>query len=123
MNLDHHHDHADDGDRSPRRPLSSTISPTVGFLLVLLGVVAGATAFWAGGKLLTRHQNDAQLTDPNAKPREPTPTEPRDAEEREGIDLFKKVAPSVVNVDIVQLQRTPWDDRPAAHQTGTGSGF
>src|SRR5262245_40589704 len=99
------------------------LSPVTVFLLVALGILAGAAAFWAGGKLLQRARVDPNLTDPNAELREATPTGPRDAEEREGMDLFKKVEPSVVNVDIVQLRRTGWDDRPSFQQTGAGSGF
>src|SRR5881296_391772 len=93
-------------------------SPAV--LLVVLGIVVGAAAFWAGGQFLARMKKDAPLNDPNAKLRETTPAEPLDAAEREAVELFKKVKPSVVNVDIVQVQRTGWDDRSTELQTGAG---
>jgi S1-C subfamily serine protease len=109
--------------RGHRRPSARGLSPAVVFLLVALGILAGAAAFWAGGRLLQRARVDPNLNDPNAKLREATPTGPRDAEERGDGDLFKKVEPSVVNVDIVQLRRTGWDDRPSFQQTGAGSGF
>jgi S1-C subfamily serine protease len=84
----------------------------------LLGVVA----FWGGSHLVSRSGKEIALTNPDAKPRSASPKEPLDAEEREAVDLFKKVKPSVVNVDLVQTRRTAWDEQ-AELQTGTGSGF
>ncbi len=63
-------------------------------------------AFWAGGYFLARAHN-GPLNDPNAQLREATPAGPLDRDEMEAIELFKKVKPSVVNVDIVQRQAHP----------------
>jgi S1-C subfamily serine protease len=95
-------------------------SPVRVFLLLGLGALIAAAII-----LLVGHfrKNSAVLTDPDAKPREVTPKEPLDHEEREGVDLFKKLRPSVVNVDIVQVKRVGWDDRPSEQQTAAGSGF
>jgi S1-C subfamily serine protease len=114
-----------DDDRPPRRrgAETPTVSPLTGILLVAIGVTLGAVAFWAGGEFLKRATRDAPLLDPNARPRDATPAEPLDAAEREAVELFKKVKPSVVNVDIVQVRRAGWDDRAFEQQTGTGSGF
>jgi S1-C subfamily serine protease len=92
-------------------------------VLIALGIVLGAAAFWAGGEFLTRARKGGPLHDPNASLREATPAEPLDAAEREAVELFKKVKPSVVNVDIVQVRRAVWDDRQFEQQTGAGSGF
>lgn len=115
----------EDEDHPPRRrpPGSRAVSPIVGFILIALGIVLGAAAFWAGAEFLTRARKGGPLHDPNAALREATPAEPLDATEREAVDLFKKVKDSVVNVDIVQVRRAVWDDRQFERQTGTGSGF
>jgi S1-C subfamily serine protease len=115
----------DDDDRpARRRPAEArTVSPIVGFVLIALGIVLGAAAFWAGGEFLSRARKGGPLNDPNANLREATPAEPLDASEREAVELFKKVKPSVVNVDIVQVRRTDWSDRQFEQQTGAGSGF
>jgi S1-C subfamily serine protease len=115
----------DEEDQPPRRHLSEShgTSPTLSLLLVALGILLGAAAFWAGGHFLSRANKDGPLHDPDAKLREATPAQPLDAMEREAVELFKKVKPSVVNVDIVQVSRTGWDDRPSEQQTGAGSGF
>jgi S1-C subfamily serine protease len=123
MNSDHRYEDGDDRPARRPKPEPYSISPTVGFLLVALGLALGAVAFWAGGHFLWRGHPDGPLHDPNAKLREATPPEPLDAMEREAVELFKKVKPSVVNVDIVQVRRTGWDDRPSEQQTGAGSGF
>jgi S1-C subfamily serine protease len=124
MNSERRYEDDDREGRPARKPQSRRgMSPAMGLLLVALGIAAGAAAFWAGGEFLSRAKKDTPLLNPDAQLREATPTAPPDAEEREGIDLFKKVAPSVVNVDIVQLQRTGWDDRESERQTGAGSGF
>jgi S1-C subfamily serine protease len=70
-----------------------------------------------------RGRGVAPLTNPEAKLREATPRAPLDAEERESIDVFKKLKSSVVNVDIMQRQRVGWQDQVAERQTGAGSGF
>jgi S1-C subfamily serine protease len=119
------HSRYDDDDRPARRGRTEVrgLSPAIAWLLVALGIAVGAAAFWAGGQFLARMKKGTPLNDPNAKLRETTPAEPLDAAEREAVELFKKVKPSVVNVDIVQVQRTGWDDRSTELQTGAGSGF
>src|SRR5262245_7911497 len=107
-----------------RRPAETrSISPVVAFVLVALGVALGAMAFWLGAEYLARARKGGPLHDPNANLREATPAEPLDSAEREAVELFKKVKDSVVNVDIVQVKRAVWDDRPFEQQTGAGSGF
>jgi S1-C subfamily serine protease len=91
-------------------------------LLVWLGVTLGLVAFWAGGRLWHARQ-DAQLLNPDVKPREASPKAPLDSDETEAVEVFKKVKPSVVNVDIVRVARNGWDDAPTEQQTATGSGF
>jgi S1-C subfamily serine protease len=115
----------EDDDHPPRRrPTESrAVGPTVGFILIALGIVLGAAAFWIGAEFLNRARKGGPLHDPKAVLREATPAEPLDATEREAVDLFKKVKDSVVNVDIVQVRRAVWDDRQFERQTGTGSGF
>lgn len=108
---------------SRRRPPTQGVSPFAAILLVLLGIAAGGAVFWAGGRFLDRTRPNGPLTNPDARLRETSPAEPLDGDEREAVDLFKKVKPSVVNVDIVQVRRTGWDDQPAQLQTGAGSGF
>ena len=93
------------------RPEARAISPAVGFVLVALGIALGALAFWLGAEYLSRARKGGPLHDPNANLRDATPAEPLDAAEREAVELFKKVKPSVVNVDIVQVRRAGWDER------------
>jgi protease Do-like 1, chloroplastic len=123
MNSERRYDDEDDrpGRRRPDQPRA--LSPLVGFVLIALGIVLGAAAFWAGGEFLSRVRKGGPLHDPNAQLREATPAEPLDAAEREAVNLFKKVKDSVVNVDIVQVRRAVWDDRQFEQQTGAGSGF
>jgi S1-C subfamily serine protease len=90
-------------------------------LLVALGALIAAAAITAVGYF--RARQDVALTNPDARPREATPAAPLDFEEREAVDLFKKLKPSVVNVDLVQRRRTGWDDRVTEVAAGTGSGF
>lgn len=93
-------------------------------LLVWAGVALGAVGFWAAHHFWFRlGRNAPPLIDPSASLREPSPTQPLDAEEGEAVSLFKKVRPSVVNVDIVRRSRVGWDDRLMEQQTSTGSGF
>jgi len=92
-------------------------------VLIALGIALGAAAFWAGGEFFSRARKGGPLHNPDANLREATPAEPLDAAEREAVDLFKKVKPSVVNVDIVQVRRAVWDERQFEQQTGAGSGF
>jgi S1-C subfamily serine protease len=68
-------------------------------------------------------QDAPPLTDPDAKPREVTPKEPLDSDESEAVELFKKLKPSVVNVDIVLLRRAGLDEGATEQTAGAGSGF
>jgi S1-C subfamily serine protease len=113
----------DEDDRLSRGRKQSvlTVSPAVAFLLVALGIGLGAVAFWLGGHFLGGR--GGPLHDPNAKLRVASPALPLDAEENEAVELFKKVKPSVVNVDIVQVSRAVWSDQTSERQTSAGSGF
>jgi S1-C subfamily serine protease len=91
--------------------------------LLLLGIVLGAVAFWAGGQFLSHLRKDESLHNPDAKERVALPGGPLDADEQEAVNLFKNVKPSVVNVDLVQQTRVGWDERPAERQTSAASGF
>lgn len=106
-----------------RGPESRSVSPRLAWLLIALGIALGAAAFWAGGLFLDRARKNAPLLDPNAKLRATTPAVPLDAAEWEAAELFEKVSPSVVNVDIVQVRRAGLEDQPLEQQTGAGSGF
>src|SRR5689334_11448069 len=110
-------------DREQHRPEPPEHSGFLGsLLLVVLGAALAAATFWAIDHY--RHRNAPPTTDPNAKLREPVPAGPLDPDETEAVELFKKLKPSVVNVDIVQRTRAGWgDDRVAERQTGAGSGF
>lgn len=116
--------------RDPRDPLPDTRRPRPEsggagvrpLLFVALGMLLAAVAILAYDHF--RRPNAPPLTNPDARPREVTPAEPPDAEEREAVEVFKKLRPSVVNVDIVQRQRVGWgEDRVAERTTGAGSGF
>lgn len=116
-------DYDDDRPRRRSHPSRKGLSPVVSIILVLFGVLFGAAAFWVGGQFLSNIGKEHSLTDPDAKLREAAQKEPLDANEREAVDLFKKVKPSVVNVDIVQVSRLGWDERAFEQQTSAGSGF
>ncbi len=122
MRYDHRYD---DYDSHPRRRSAPTkgLSPAVSVLLLLMGVFFGATAFWVGGHFLARMRNDPALTNPDAKLRDVSPKEPLDNDETENVEVFKKVKPSVVNVDLVQVKRVPWEEEASQQQTSAGSGF
>ncbi|MBA2224855.1 MAG: trypsin-like peptidase domain-containing protein [Thermogemmata sp.] len=108
-----------------RRPVSTSGLPPsawLTFLLVLL-FLAGLF-FWVGMRLYRWAVPTPPLLNPQAQPRQVTPREGLDAEEQEAVELFKKVSPSVVNVDTVaKVKRAPWDDRIFEFKAGTGSGF
>lgn len=110
-----------DGAPTRRRPPPREPGVITYLLLVALGVLLALVAVRLLGELPGR--NAPPVTDPEARPREATPTAPLDDDEREAVELFKRVKPSVVNVDIVQVRRIPWEERPAELQTGAGSGF
>jgi S1-C subfamily serine protease len=114
-------DNENDHPRSRRRPETET-SVLRTLLLLGLGALLAAGVILLVGYFRGKKEPPV-LTHPEAKLRDVSPKEPLDHEEHEGVDLFKKLKPSVVNVDIVQIKRTGWDERPAEQQTGAGSGF
>jgi len=118
--MNNHHAFEDD---RPRRRVPASREHGIGssLLCVLIGFTIAMGVFLARDHF--RRQQAAPLTDPTAKLREATARAPLDTEEREAVDLFKKLKPSVVNVDIMQRQRIGWQDQIAERQTGAGSGF
>jgi S1-C subfamily serine protease len=114
-------DRRSDGE-DPRRPshaeghglLTSLLLVSVGMLLAV-GVYLAVDFF--------RTRNAAPPTNPDAQPREATPAGPLDPDEAESVAVFRKLKPSVVNVDIMQRQRVGWGNRVAERKTGAGSGF
>ncbi len=100
------------------------LGPGYSLLVLCLGAVLGAAAFWGANYVVQRTRQNAAMVDPEAKLRETTPKQPLDPDEREAVELFKKVKPSVVNVDLVQVQRNGgWDESLTERQTSAGSGF
>lgn len=83
----------------------------------LVGVAAGAGLLY-----LWSHRTPPPANDPAATVREAAPKSPPDADEREGIELFKAVKGSVVNVDTV-ARRRGFDQQVEELKAGTGSGF
>lgn len=83
------------------------------FLFVLGGLLVGYFVFRGS------HRN---LHDPNAHPREVTPKSDPDAIERQRIQVFKDISPSVVNVDTLRIQRRGYAGL-SEWAVGTGSGF
>lgn len=112
----------DPHDRPARRPPHGPLGPGISIGLLLLGIALGLGVFWLGG-IFRGHNKEQPLTDPNVQPRAAADSGPLDGEEQEAVDLFKKVKPSVVNVDLVQVRKTGWDDRPSETKTSGGSGF
>jgi S1-C subfamily serine protease len=101
----------------PRRHRDPTRAwPAVLILLILF--VAGGLLI---GYFVFRGDRRA-VHDPNAKPREVTPRGERDAFEKERIQVFKDVSPSVVNVDTLRIQRRGYAGL-SERALGTGSGF
>ncbi|MCZ2340567.1 MAG: trypsin-like peptidase domain-containing protein [Bacteroidales bacterium] len=102
-----------------RRGHPSRALPTL--LALLVGLLAGG--------LILRYLVPAPgavpqgpLHDPTAVEREVVPSSAPDSDEVEAIELFRKVKPSVVNVDTIALVRR-LDMRVQEQQAGTGSGF
>ncbi len=121
MSYDRRYDDEHDRPRRQRQAAGVTSGPVRSLLLLGLGALVAAAII-----ILVNHfrsRSAPPLTNPEAKLREVTPKAPTDDEEREAVDLFKKLKPSVVNVDIVQVRRSGWDDTAAEQQTGAGSGF
>ncbi|NML14513.1 S1C family serine protease [Azohydromonas caseinilytica] len=58
-----------------------------------------------------------------AQPRAVAPRGPLDSDERNNIDVFKRVSPSVVNITSLALQRDFFSLNVAQVPTGTGTGF
>ncbi len=110
-------------DNPPRRDVRKSQAPGVsGWILsALCGMLLALGVVWVRNDF--RGINQVPTLDPSARLREASARAPLDPEEREGVDLFKKLKPSVVNVDIVQRQRVGWQDQLAERQTGAGSGF
>ncbi|HJZ57718.1 MAG TPA: trypsin-like peptidase domain-containing protein [Gemmataceae bacterium] len=122
----------DDPPRPPRRMAQprpeappGSFRPLLYLLLLVFGVGLGVAGFWVGGKLLDQiRRRNEPLNNPEAQLRTTTPKAPLDADETEAVDLFKSVRDSVVNVDLVVVKRSGFDDsRLLEQQTGTGSGF
>jgi S1-C subfamily serine protease len=104
--------------RYPRPAHTSTL-PTL--IALLIGLLAGGLIlrflFPAPGAV-----PQGPVTDPTATQREVVPGSAPDSDEVEAIELFRKVKPSVVNVDTIALVRR-FDMRVQEQQAGTGSGF
>jgi len=114
-------DRDSEGEQRRRQPRKSS---SAGFLGSLFWLALGASV--AGSVFLALERSrtgNSPLTNPEAKLRDATPRPPLDSEEREAVDLFKKLKPSVVNVDLMQRQRVGLRDQVAERQTGAGSGF
>ncbi|WP_084267313.1 S1C family serine protease [Azohydromonas lata] len=87
---------------------------------VLQGLLLGACALGLG---LPPAVARAQKERPQALPRPITPRGPLDADERNHIDVFKRVSPSVVNITSLALQRDMFSLNVSQVPTGTGTGF
>jgi S1-C subfamily serine protease len=126
---DHDADIEFDDDRPPPRPIRPVDER--GSLRPLLYLLAGGFAIglvivgvWLAGELVTRLRNGRPpATDPQAQLRVATPAPSLDAEESEAVNVFKAARDSVVNVDLVLLQRNRLDGQMLERQTGGGSGF
>ncbi len=112
------HDYRDDAE-VPRRVVG--IGPFAASLLLLTGMLLATVALLLFDRF--RRWDAPEPHNPLATLREISPALPLNADEVEAVDLFKKLKPTVVNVDIVQQQRVSWDNRVLEQQTGTGSGF
>ena len=83
---------------------------------LLLGACVSAFSLSPGSAL-------AQKGRPEAQPRPVTPRGPLDADERNHIDVFKRVSPSVVNITSLALQRDMFSLNVSQVPNGTGTGF
>jgi S1-C subfamily serine protease len=100
----------------PRRYRDSTRTwPALVILLVLLVLGGIAIGYFVFRDHRSTHDADAKL-------REVTPRGERDAFEKERIQVFKDVSPSVVNVDTLRIQRRGYAGQ-SEQAVGTGSGF
>ncbi|MEW6426584.1 MAG: trypsin-like peptidase domain-containing protein [Thermodesulfobacteriota bacterium] len=91
----------------PRRRISSLV-----ILLILLGF------FW-----LIFYRDNRRMTDPEAEPRVVTARGDLADDERNTIDVFQRVSPSVVFITNVELRRNLFSLNVYEIPQGTGSGF
>jgi S1-C subfamily serine protease len=110
-----------DRDRTRPRDEPARGGPLYSALFLALGVVLGGLILW-GITGLSKFRGERPGNDPTAAPRETTPAAPPDAEEQEAVTLFERVRDSVVNVDVVMVQQSRWD-QTSEQQTSGGSGF
>ncbi|MCS7021872.1 MAG: trypsin-like peptidase domain-containing protein [Gemmataceae bacterium] len=120
-----HEDHNEGWPLERRRTVGSGETNVGAWLTFLAGLIMLAALFyWIGTRLWQGRIPLAPPLNPEAQLRPAVPREGLDSEEQEAVELFKKVSPSVVNVDIVtKAKRVPWDNRIFEIQAGTGSGF
>jgi S1-C subfamily serine protease len=111
----------EDTDRLHRDPHPTPPGILTSLMWLMLGILLAGCAIllWERNRI----GKAPPLTDPEVKLREMEPRAPLDTEEREAVELFKKLKPSVVNVDVMQRQRIGWQDQIAERQTSAGSGF
>jgi S1-C subfamily serine protease len=116
-------DPPEEDDRPARRSRpESSRGPLYYGLFLALGMLLGGLALW-GITALAKFRGEKPSLDPNAQLRETTPAAPLDADEQEAVSLFERVKDSVVNVDVVMVQKGRWDDQATEQQTSGGSGF
>lgn len=113
-------------DRPTRRERPDEPRPARGVLyyalFLALGVLLGGVVL-AAIVGLSRFQSQKPGNDPNAQLRETTPAAPLDVEEQEAVTLFERVRDSVVNVDVVMVNKGQWDDQSSEQKASGGSGF
>jgi S1-C subfamily serine protease len=97
--------------REPARTWPALIILLVVFLLG--GLLVGYFVFRGSHR---------DLHNPNAQPREIVPKSEPDAIEKQRIQVFKDISPSVVNVDTLRIQRRGYAGT-SERAVGTGSGF
>jgi S1-C subfamily serine protease len=103
----------------PNRPRRYRDTRAVWPALILLLVLFVLGGLLIGYFVFRGHRDP---NDPNARPREVTPRGERDAFEKERIQVFKDISPSVVNVDTLRIQRSGFAGA-IERALGTGSGF
>jgi S1-C subfamily serine protease len=101
--------HRSQPSRRPGTPISVILIP----LFVVLGL---------GGAYYLLHQIRRNPQDAEAQLRVVAPKGDYDAIEKNRIQVFKAISPSVVNVDTLRIQRTGYIGT-TERQQGTGSGF
>ena len=97
---------------SNQSPTGNRFSSFVIFLLVI-------AVFWL---LYDRHEQQP-IHDPDARPRVVSPRGDLAGDEQNTIDLFKKVSPSVVFINSIELRRGFFNLNVYEIPSGTGSGF